>query len=81
MSILTIKRGLTPAHDQGLIRYTAEASEQGLAPGFWPTKLRVQGFGNGNLFYHRETRKRNGETLFAKYTQDKGCIDIIIYND
>lgn len=57
-------------------RYTAEASELGLAPGQWPRVLETS-LGNGQPF-----------TLFSvhacgtrHYEQDNGCITLLVLND
>lgn len=56
--------------------FTADASELGWPPGFFPKSIRVADFGNGQpLNLVSVTPER------ALYSQDVGCLDVLIFND
>lgn len=58
--------------------FTAEASELGLRPGQWPAHIKVGPgqFGNGQHFILMSITPQR-----ARYSQDLGCAELLIFND
>jgi hypothetical protein len=69
------------AFEHDVHRWTAEASDIGLAPGEWPLSIQTD-LGNGQPFYLASADKTpSGDLAGVRYRQGLGCLSLLIIND
>lgn len=62
-------------------KFVAEASDIGLLPGEWPSKIEAE-IGNGLPFVQTDRLlTEDGDVAYVKYAQLAGCITLKIFND